>query len=112
MKIAIPTVNGKLAMHFGHCEQFAIVNVDDASKKITGVDLETPPPHEPGVLPRWLKDYGANIIISGGMGGRAKGMFENYGIQVVTGAPADEPKKVAGAWLEGNLVTGENACDH
>ena len=34
MKIAIPLANGKLTMHFGHCEGFALVDVDPTEKKI------------------------------------------------------------------------------
>ena len=34
MKVAIPLANGKLAMHFGHCERFALIDVDTAEKKI------------------------------------------------------------------------------
>ncbi|NLX99973.1 MAG: chromosome partitioning protein ParA, partial [Rhodopirellula sp.] len=52
MKIAIPLANGRLSMHFGHCEQFALVEADAQSGKILDTKLITPPPHEPGVLPR------------------------------------------------------------
>ena len=48
MKIAIPVANGALCMHFGHCEQFAIVQADCEKKKIESTDFVTPPMHEPG----------------------------------------------------------------
>ena len=50
MKIAIPMAGGRLCMHFGHCEQFALVDVDETAGKLTGTSLVTPPPHEPGVF--------------------------------------------------------------
>ncbi len=59
MKIAIPTVDGVLCPHFGHCQQFAIVNVDPETKSIKSSEMLTPPPHEPGVLPAWLSDMAA-----------------------------------------------------
>ena len=34
MKIAIPTANGKLCSHFGHCESFTFVDVDLSKKEI------------------------------------------------------------------------------
>ncbi len=34
MLIAIPVANGKLCAHFGHCEQFALVEADPATKQI------------------------------------------------------------------------------
>ena len=58
MKIAIPMAEGRLCMHFGHCEQFALVEVDEANKVVTSTSYLTPPPHEPGVLPRWLHEQG------------------------------------------------------
>lgn len=112
MKIAIPMAEGKLAMHFGHCEQFALIDVDLGTKTITGTATEVPPPHEPGVLPAWLSKQGANVIIAGGMGSRAQGLFAEQGIKVVVGAPADEPENIVNAYLSGNLVSGANVCDH
>jgi len=40
------------------------------------------PPHEPGLLPRWLHEQGAHLIIAGGMGHRAQELFVQNGIQV------------------------------
>ncbi len=112
MKIAIPMADGRLCMHFGHCEQFALVEVDEASKTVTGTSYLTPPPHEPGVLPRWLHAQGANVIIAGGMGQRAQGLFAENGIKVVVGAPAEKPEDVVSAYLSGTLQVGANTCDH
>ncbi len=112
MKIAIPTAGGKLCMHFGHCEQFAILDVDEATRQITSESFETPPPHEPGVLPRWLAEMGVECVIAGGMGGRAQQLFTSNNINVVTGAPAEEPKSIVKAFLDKTLEVGENACDH
>jgi predicted Fe-Mo cluster-binding NifX family protein len=112
IKIAIPMAEGRLCMHFGHCEQFALVEADETSKTITGKKLLTPPPHEPGVLPRWLHEQGANVIIAGGMGQRAQSLFAANSIQVVVGAPAAAPEEIVAAFLGGNLEVGGNACDH
>lgn len=112
MKIAIPTAGGKLCMHFGHCEKIVLVNVDEKTKTITDKEEVVPPAHEPGVLPKWLHEKGANVIIAGGMGMRAQQFFEQYGIQVVVGAPADHPQTVVLNWLKGELVTGGNICNH
>ena len=110
MNIAIPTAQGKLCAHFGHCETFSMVEVDD-QKIVKTVQLD-PPPHEPGVLPKWLAEQGANIIIAGGMGQRAQQLFTQQGIQVVVGAASDSPEKLAENFLQGTLETGTNACDH
>ncbi|MBN2059795.1 MAG: P-loop NTPase [Deltaproteobacteria bacterium] len=107
---AIPLMEGKLCSHFGHCEQFALVETE--AGKINGKVMHTPPTHEPGVLPRWLHDLGANVIIAGGMGSRAQQLFVENGIRVITGATMDPPESLVNQYLAGLLVTGENACDH
>ncbi len=112
MKIAIPLAEGKLTMHFGHCQSFALIDVDPKEKKILKREDIVPPPHEPGLLPRWLAERGATIIIAGGMGQRAQDLFAQQGIQVLVGAPAETPEHLVGEFLSGTLQTGSNACDH
>jgi predicted Fe-Mo cluster-binding NifX family protein len=112
LKIAIPTAEEKLCMHFGHCEKFVIVTVDETKKIITDKEDVVPPPHEPGLLPKWLHEKNVNVILAGGMGMRAQQLFVQYGIQVVVGAPSENPHTVVLDWLKGKLVTGGNSCDH
>ena len=112
MKIAIPTAAGRLCMHFGHCEQFALVEIDDGDAKTMQTTMAAPPPHEPGLLPRWLHEQGVDVVIAGGMGQRAQQLFAQSGIRVVVGAPAETPEQLAAAWLDGSLPSGANACDH
>jgi len=112
MKIAIPTAQGKLCMHFGHCTTFTVVDADPETKTVTGTVELDPPPHEPGVLPHWLAGQGADMVIAGGMGQRAQSLFEEQNIKVVVGAPAETPEQVVVAYLAGTLATGNNTCDH
>jgi predicted Fe-Mo cluster-binding NifX family protein len=112
MRIAIPLANEKLAMHFGHCERFALVDVDPTEKKILKREDIEAPAHEPGLLPKWLAERGANVIIAGGMGQRAQGLFAEHGIQVILGASVDTPEGLVGQYLAGTLQSGENICDH
>ena len=107
---AIPVAGGKLCSHFGHCEQFALIETENG--QIKGQSLNTPPPHEPGVLPKWLHEQGANIIIAGGMGARAQSLFNENGIQVVIGATVDSPESLVNQYLSNTLTTGDNICDH
>jgi ATP-binding protein involved in chromosome partitioning len=107
---AVPTAEGKLCSHFGHCDQFALIETEEG--KIKAKTMHTPPPHEPGVLPKWLHEMGAHIIIAGGMGSRAQQLFVENGIKVITGAPADTPESLVRQYLSDSLVTGGNVCDH
>ena len=112
MRIAIPVVNGELSAHFGHCEEFALLDADRESKTITSTQTLVAPPHEPGLLPRWLAEKGTDMIIAGGMGGRAQALFAEQGITVVVGAPAEAPETIVRSYLAGTLQTGDNVCDH
>lgn len=110
MKFAIPLANGKLTAHFGHCQEFALVEVD--GNEIKKTETLVPPPHEPGVLPNWLHQLGADVIIAGGMGQRAVGLFVEKGIKVITGAPALSPEEIVNSYLNNTLMIGDNLCDH
>ncbi|MGQ9574826.1 MAG: NifB/NifX family molybdenum-iron cluster-binding protein [Thermoguttaceae bacterium] len=112
MTIAIPVTNGRLALHFGHCERFALVDVDDATRRLRGMTLLDAPPHEPGLLPSWLHQRGVDTVIAGGMGPRAQQLFAHAGINVILGAPAETPEALVSAYLAGTLQSGENICDH
>lgn len=112
MRIAIPLAQGKLSLHFGHCDTFAIIDTDgDAGQIVKRKDL-TPPPHEPGVLPAWLHGEGVNVIIAGGMGQRAQQLFARNDIEVVIGATTGSPEELVSAYLQDTLETGDNICDH
>ncbi len=112
MRAAVPIAEGKLAMHFGHCAQFAFVDADPATKRIIKTEMVDAPEHQPGLLPPWLGERGVTVIIAGGMGSRAQSLFAEQGIQVVVGAPAEAPETLVKAYLEGSLRSGENVCDH
>jgi len=111
MKIAIPLAGEKLSMHFGHCDTFALIDTDENGTVVKRSD-ETPPPHEPGVLPAWLNSQGATHIIAGGMGSRAQNLFAANDIQVIVGAPSNTPEELVSMFTSGTLVSGSNICDH
>ena len=108
--IAVPLENGILCSHFGHCQQFAIIETDN--NKITGEVLVTPPPHEPGILPGWLAEKGVTDVIAGGMGQRAIGLFNQNKINVFAGAPLKNPTELANELINNTLAAGANYCDH
>jgi ATP-binding protein involved in chromosome partitioning len=112
MRVAIPLTNGKLSQHFGHCEQFAIIDADIDTKNIESRELVEPPAHEPGILPRWLSGLHVTLVIAGGMGQRAQQLFAQNQIEVVVGAPTDSAENLVSAYLEGRVKCGENVCDH
>lgn len=112
MTIAVPLAQGSLSPHFGHCEQFVLFEVDSDGKTIRDKQFLTPPGHEPGILPRWLHEHGADVVITAGMGERAQSLFAQNNIKVVVGATATDPERIVKAYLDGSLEVRANICDH
>jgi ATP-binding protein involved in chromosome partitioning len=110
-RFAVPTSQGKLCAHFGHCEAFALIDTD-GDGRIMNETYVTPPPHEPGLLPEWLSQKGVYCVIAGGMGGHAQQLFSDKGVQVITGAQGEGPREVVERYLKGTLDIGANTCDH
>ena len=110
-KIAVPIDgNGVLDAHFGHCQFFSIMNVEQ-DKVVASVKIQ-PPPHEPGLLPRWLAEHGVTDIIAGGMGQKAIELFKQNSINVFVGAPAIKDMELVEKYLNKELAFTANYCDH
>ena len=107
---AIPTVGGEITPHFGHCEQFAIVETEN--NQIGETRFVTPPMHQPGVYPGFLANHGVHVIIAGGIGQRAQNLFSEHNIEVYMGVGSGSPEKLVKDFLDEQLQTGQNPCDH
>ena len=112
MKIVIPTLDGKLCGHFGHCESFTFVEVNSETKEIKNIENIIP---EDGVSCQsagWLAQQGIDLVLAGGMGGRPLMTFAQNGVEVVTGCPEIEIKEIVELFLNNTLETTENSCGH
>lgn len=112
LKIAIPLAGGAVSAHFGHCPEFAFYEVNEVERSIGSRATVAAPPHEPGLLPRWLAEQGATTVIAGGIGQRAQTLLAQHGIQVIVGAPAQDADKVVADYVSGALQPGDNSCSH
>jgi len=112
MKYAVPVSGDALATHFGHCEQFALFDVDEERREITGKELVPSPGHQPGLLPEWLAEQGVSVVIASGMGSRAQNLFRENRIAVAINALESDPEKAVLSYLGGTLAVGDDVCDH
>lgn len=105
MLIAIPKEGNNVCPHFGHCEQFVLYEAE--AKKIKAV-IDNPG-HTPGFLPVFLKEQGVNLVIAGGMGGRAQDLFAEQGIETIVGVsgPINE---IIEKYQQGLLVSTGAVC--
>jgi predicted Fe-Mo cluster-binding NifX family protein len=92
MRITVSTDNKQgldsvVSPHFGRCPHYILVDVE--GQDVTGIqELDSPfyGHHQPGQVPGFIHSLGADVMLAGGMGGRAIMFFEQYGIEGVTGA--------------------------
>jgi predicted Fe-Mo cluster-binding NifX family protein len=98
MKIAVPVAYGRLTDQFGQSSEFVLVAVENG--RIAGMEIRVPPIESPGLLPRWLKENGVNVVISGGMGARAVRRLQQIGIDVHTGDPRHTPQELVRRYLD------------
>jgi predicted Fe-Mo cluster-binding NifX family protein len=109
MRIAVATENGSVAEHFGRCRSYTLVDIKDG--EVGERRTVDNPGHEPGRIPRFLKEHGADVVIAGGMGRRAQQLFDQMGIEWVlgvTGSVEDAVESCRAGALEG----GDSLCSH
>lgn len=104
MLIAIPTEGSKVSPHFGHCENFTIYDTNTRKMRVV-----PSPPHKPGLLPLFLKEQGANLVIAGGMGASAQNLLAGVGIQVIVGA-SGKLEDVINSYEKGELKSSGDIC--
>lgn len=110
MKIAIAADGKIVSGHFGHCEGFAMYEVEDG--KVLNNEFVKNPGHRPGFLPVFLKDNNVDIIISGGMGGSAQQLFNENKIETIVGAEGN-CDDIIKDYIAGKLKsTGEFCEEH
>ena len=112
IKIAIPTADGLLDGHFGGARQFTLVEVDRQSRVVTLSKVVEAPPHQPGLLPRWLREQGVGVVIVGGIGQLALAIFAEHGIEVQSGQPGSTVESLVAAYLDKRLNQPQGCGGH
>ena len=107
MLIAIAKEGKRVSQHFGHCEGFELVSIEEG--KAVGSETVPNPGHRPGFLPVFLAQKGVKVIIAGGMGGSAQDLFAQNGIEVYTGVQGNISNIVA-SYLAGTLKSAGGVC--
>lgn len=112
MKIAVPTAQGMVDSHFGHCAYFTIFELDE-NKNILG-KLELPSPQgcgcKSGIAPM-LRNLGVSVMLAGNMGDGAISVLGQNNISVIRGC-SGAIDDVVGAYIAGNLKDTQIVCNH
>jgi len=109
MRVAFALDGDQISAHFGHCAEYALVDIEGG--KVAAQARVATPPHQPCVLPPFLHRHGAECVVGGGMGPRAVELFEQLGIQVILGVHGPFETAVE-ALLRGELAGGASTCGH
>ena len=110
MKIALPSRDNMVDGHFGHCEYFTVVTVND-NKEITAVERVDPPAGcgcKSNIV-NTLSDMGVTLMLAGNMGQGAVNVLGSFGIEVIRGC-AGNVEAVAKSYIEGTLVDNGVSC--
>ena len=118
MRIALASednqgLKGSLSAHFGRCPYYTIVDVEDnTASKVAVIENPYFNSHAPpGVVPQFIKEQGAQVMIAGGMGPRALEYFKQFGIETIATGTQENVEKVLNAYLGGEIV-GASGCGH
>jgi len=109
MKLGIATEGDMVCPHFGHAPFFTLVEISEGKAEKT--ERVPSPGHTPGALPKWMKERGVDLVISGGMGPKAMDLFTQFGIKTMTVEP-DKIETVIKDYIAGTIKEGPSACTH
>ena len=116
MRIAVSAetnqgLESQVAHHFGRCPFFALVEVEgEQIESARIIDNPYYAGHQPGQVPGFIKEQEADVMLSGGMGGRAIQFFEGFGITPATGANGTVANAV-NCYLQGDLREASSCAE-
>jgi predicted Fe-Mo cluster-binding NifX family protein len=111
MKIAIPTVDGRLCECLAECRQFALLDLDETTMTLRSTTWLDMPPLDGGELPRWLRRQGVQVLVAGSLEPPTQQLLCEAGLRVVVGAPTYRVEALAARYLMGRLDMAKMACD-
>lgn len=112
VRVALPVAAGRLSADFGHCERFALLDVDPKTMQVLQRRDVVGLSHQPELLPTWLAEEGAQVLICGAMDEGLQALFVTQGIRVVLEAAPPIPEQLISDYVAGNLQGDKNAESH
>jgi len=107
MKIAIPTEATNVSSHFGKCENFTIVEIENS--KIKSKVIINTEGNQHGLLPTFLAAHGVNVVIAGGMGEGARQNLISNNIEIISGVSGNIDEAIS-SYMNGNLKSNDVGC--
>lgn len=112
MKIAIPTRDGVVDHHFGHCAYYTVVETDDNNEVVKISTLASPEGCGcKSNIAYEMKDMGITLMLAGNIGQGAINKLGSCGIEVIKGCEGNVETLVRD-YLAGKIVDNPQVCDH
>ncbi|MBQ8470007.1 MAG: dinitrogenase iron-molybdenum cofactor biosynthesis protein [Clostridia bacterium] len=96
---------GDVFGHFGATEYFKLYDLDETSKEITETDVKSTEGYSHTALVGLLKYFGADVVLTGGIGGHGRDLLDQAGIQYYPGVQGNADERVA------DLIAGKLQFD-
>ena len=111
MKIAVPTRNGVIDDHFGHCAYYTIFEIEN-NEIVNSSRLDSPQGCgcKSGIAAD-MEAMGISVMLAGNMGEGAKNKLESHNIKVVRGCRGNI-EMVVRAYLIGLIKDSGEGCSH
>ncbi len=108
-KVAVPTRNGQVDDHFGHCEFYTIFNI--VNGKVQNEEILKSPEgcgckSNIGSI---LAGMSVTVMLAGNMGMGALGVLNHFGIEVIRGCSGNVHNLIQ-AYLEESITDSGQSC--
>ena len=111
MRIAVPTRDGHVDDHFGHCAYYTIFDIEDG-KVVSRSRLDSPEGCGcKSNIASEMEAMGIELMLAGNMGNGALNKLQSHNIRVIRGCKGDIEAVVAG-YLLGFVMDSGESCDH
>lgn len=111
-KIVMPTRDGRIDDHFGHCEYYTIMTVDDSNKVVSREEMASPQGCGcKSNVASIFQEKGIELMLAGNMGMGALNKLNAHGVRVIRGCSGDI-MTVLNDYLEGKLQDSGESCHH
>ena len=109
MKIAVPTRDGRVDDHFGHCDHYTIFTIEQGAIVARQVVASPQGCGCKSGIATDLHNMGVEVMLAGSMGDGARNKLETKGIKVIRGCMGDI-EAVVGGYLTGFILDSGHGC--
>jgi predicted Fe-Mo cluster-binding NifX family protein len=111
MRLAVPTRDGHVDDHFGHCAYYTIFDIEDG-QIVRTERLESPQGCGcKSNIASVMQDMGIELMLAGNMGEGARNKLQSHNIRVIRGCKGDIEAVVKG-YLCGFILDSGEGCHH